>query len=574
MKLSKFVGKRLKEAPKDAVMPSHVFLVRGAYVKQLAAGIYSMLPLGHRVKSKIENIIRNEMNKIEGQEVSMPVIHPADIWKETNRYFDIGDELLRFKDRTGKEHVLAMTHEEASVHLVKNNVSSYKQLPFMIYQIQTKFRDEARSRGGLIRVREFTMKDAYSFHETNEDLERYYNIVHESYMRIFKKSGLNNFISVESDTGIMGGGKAHEFMALNDAGEDTLFICPKCGYKANKEIAQSIIENYPEEEKQLEKVETPDKKTIEEVADFLNLPKRKILKTVIYKLETQLVFAIIRGDLDINETKLKKILKSKDLKFATDDEIMSVGAVPGFASPLNLDKDVIIIADNSVVSSNNLVCGANEMNYHYKNFNLKRDLNESKYIVADIYSVKEHDKCINCGNELDLKRGIEIGNIFQLGTKYSKPMHATFLDKSGKEQYFIMASYGIGVGRLMATIIEEHHDKFGPIWPITVAPFEVHLNGLNLKKGDTKEKCDTLYNEMLQNGIDVIYDDRDERPGVQFNDADLIGVPFRIIVSPKTLSEDEVEFKKRGEKDSIRLSFDQVIPFLKEKIEAEYKKYE
>lgn len=574
MRMSQLAGRRLKEDPKDAQMISHKYLIRGGYIRQLSTGIYSFLPIGYKIKQKVEQIIREEMNLVDGQEVLMPVVHPADLWRETGRYDAIGSELLRFKDRTDKDNVLAMTHEEAAVQCIRNDVSSYKQLPFMIYQFQTKFRDEPRSRGGLIRVREFTMKDAYSFHASQNCLESYYQKVFDAYMRVFKRAGLKEYISVESDTGIMGGGKAHEFMSINDHGEDTLIICPKCGYRANKEVAEGIITHYPEAPKKLEKVATPNVTTIEEVAALLQLPTHRTAKAVFYKTaENKLVFAVIRGDLEVNETKLKKILQSKDLAFANDEDIRAIGAVPGYASPLAIDnKKVRVLIDESVEKSNNLVCGANEKDFHYFNFNLS-DLEKGTYEIVQMAAVRDGDGCVECNTALTVKKGIEIGNIFQLGLKYSVPMNATFLDEEGKSKPMIMASYGIGVGRLIATVIEDNHDDYGPIWPMSVAPYEVQLCGLNMNKDNTKEKAEQLYKDLQVAGLDVLFDDRDERPGVQFNDADLIGVPVRVIISPKTLENGSVELKLRGVKDATIVPIGDIVEKVKTLVESEKAKY-
>jgi prolyl-tRNA synthetase len=579
MRLSKLIGKRVKETPKDAELTSHIFLLRGGYVRQVGAGLFTLLPLGKRITTKIENIIRKEMNRIDGQEILMPVVLPRELWDETGRFESIGKELLRFKDRSNKDLVLGMTHEEAVMHAARTEATSYKQLPFMLYQIQTKFRDEARSRGGLIRVREFTMKDAYSYHTSQDDLEDYYQIAFDSYVNIFKRAGLTNCISVESDSGMMGGSISHEFMAICDAGEDTIIICDSCTYKANKEVATSIIDSHKEKVLELEEVHTPNCESIEDVAAFLKVPTHNTAKAFFAKgkEEGKLVFAIIRGDIEVNEAKLKAVAGLPSIEFATDEEISKIGAVPGFASTLNTDlTNVELIIDNSVTTSNNLVCGANKVDYHVKNFNFSREI-EGKikdYKVADIASVREGDKCPKCEAKLSLKRGIEVGNIFQLGTKYTKSMNHTYLDENGKAQHPIMGCYGIGVGRLMASVIENHHDKFGPQWPITIAPFELHLNALNYKKVEVMKASDQLYKDLKSAGIDVVFDDSDNKAGFQFNDADLIGAPFRVIVSPKTLEQKSVEFKVRGSKDGTMLKLDDCVDILKDKISKAYKEYE
>ncbi len=556
MRMSKLVGKRIKEDPKDAQTVSHKLLIRGGYVRPVSAGIYSLLPIAKRVISKIEKIIRDEMNKIDGQEVLLPVVLPKDLWEESGRYDTVGAELLRFKDRNGKDMLLGMTHEEAVVHLVRSEINSYKQLPAMLYQLQTKYRDEARPRAGLIRVREFTMKDAYSFHTSQECLEEYYKKAHTAYENIFRKLGMDNVVSIESDAGMMGGNVSHEFMAIADCGEDTIFLSPNGEYRANKEIATCAI-NYGEmaDELPLEEVHTPGQKSIEDVSKFLGMKPENTGKAVMYVTgDKTLVFAMIRGDFEINEAKLKKSLLLKDLTFATDELITAAGVVPGFASLLNIDTNKVkIIVDNSIAKSANLIVGANKKDYHCKNFNLLRDVQMDNIKIDDISTVRVGDPCPITGEPLEVKRGIEVGNIFQLGTKYSAAMGCNYLDKNGKSQAMIMGCYGIGVGRSMASIIEHSHDKWGPVWPISVAPYQVHICALNYKKAEVKEVAEKIYADLQNAGIETIFDDRGEKPGFMFNDADLIGVPFRIIISPKTIANNQAEFKLRGEKDAEML---------------------
>lgn len=549
MRMSQLIGKRLREAPKDAQSVSHALLVRGGYVRPVAAGIYSLLPLARRITQKIENIIREEMNRIEGQEVLMPVVLPRELWEESGRYKSVGPELLRFKDRNGRDMLLGMTHEEAVVHLARSEVNSYKQLPFMLYQIQTKYRDEARPRAGLIRVREFTMKDAYSFHADEECLKRYYARAHEAYERIFQRIGLKNVVSIESDTGMMGGAVSHEFMAVADCGEDTIFLSPDQRYRANKEVARTGLTFTREKELPLERVHTPGQKTIEEVSRFLGVHPSQTGKAVFYSDdEGKLYFVVIRGDLDVNETKLRNHLKLRDFKFATDAQITAIGAVPGFASPLSIKGGgVRLVFDRSAALSSNLVVGANEADYHYKNFNFERDLKDlrAQAEVVDIAAAREGDPCPVTGQPLTMTRGIEVGNIFQLGTKYSDSMGCSFLDPSGKSRSMIMGCYGIGVGRSMAAVIEQSHDQYGPIWPRAIAPYEVHICALNLSEEPVRATAERLYSELQADGIEVLFDDRNEKAGSAFNDADLIGVPYRLIVSPKTLALGAVELKAR-----------------------------
>ena len=576
MKMNNLLLKTRKNPPKDSEMISHQYLIRGGYVNQVASGIYTFLPLGFKIKTKIENIIREEMNKSGGQEVSMPVVHPGKLWKLTKRFYEVGNELLRFKDRRGKDHVLAMTHEETAVDIFRQNISSYKELPFIIYHFQTKFRDEPRSRGGLLRVREFTMKDAYSYHKNQKSLDKTYWELHEAYENIFRKNGLNDFISVESAVGSMGGNSAHEFIAINNQGEDSIIRCDSCNYRANVEVAESRIESYKENPDKLEEIHTPNTKTIKELSEFLDIPEHKTAKAVFLKDEDKIIFILIRGDLNINENKVMEATKVPELIYASDEEIKNIGAAPGFASPIGLEssENLEILIDESILNSNNLVTGANKKDYHYKNFNIERDLDKSNYKIVSVYESREGDSCPKCDGILHVENGIEIGNIFQLGYKYSKSTNSTYLDKDGEEKHFLMCSYGIGIGRLMATIIEDNHDNYGPIWPITVSPYEVHIVAINLDNDEVKKEADNLYSTLIDNNIDVIYDDRNERAGVQFNDADLLGVPLRLVVSSRNLKDNKIEFSYRGEKETQKIDREKIVDFIKNKIAEEYKKYE
>ena len=576
MRMSQLVGRRIKEDPKDAKTISHKFMIRGGYVRPVSAGIYSLLPLGKRVVTKIEKIIREEMDKIDGQEVMMPVILPADLWKESGRYDSVGAELLRFSDRNGKPMILAMTHEEGICHLLRTEVNSYKQLPVMLYQIQTKYRDEARPRAGLIRVREFTMKDAYSFHTSQEDLEQYYYRCHEAYERIFRRVGMNNVLSIQANSGMMGGKVSHEFMAICECGEDTVITNPDNSYRANREIAVAAWKFDKGTPLPLEKVHTPGTKTIEDVAAFLNVKAENTGKAVFYQdaRTGELIFVLIRGDFEVNEVKLANAVKVQELKFADDAAITAVGAVPGYASPVGIDsKKVRIVVDRSAAESGNLAVGANEADYHYKNFNFDRDMAGAECIVTDIACVREGDPCPLTGEPLIFSRGIEVGNIFQLGTKYSETMHCDFLDKDGKSHPMIMGCYGIGVGRAAAAVMEQSHDDYGPIWPISIAPYQVQICSVNPNKEGVAEAADKLYNDLQAKGLEVLYDDRGEKAGSMFSDADLIGIPFRIVISPKTLADGEVEFKLRSEKDAVRVKLEEVTELTVNKVHAELAKY-
>ncbi len=570
MRMSKMVGRRLKEDPKDARTISHKFLIRGGYARPVSAGIYSLLPLGKRIVAKIEEIIREEMNRVDGQEVLMPVVLPADLWQESGRYESVGDELLRFKDRNDKPMLLAMTHEEAVVQLARTELTSYKQLPVMLYQIQTKYRDEARPRAGLIRVREFTMKDAYSFHVSQADLEPYYMRVHEAYERIFKRLGMRNFISIESNSGMMGGKVSHEFMAICDCGEDTIFVSQDYRYRANREIAKAAWTYEKASELALEKVHTPGTKTIEDVAAYLGVRPEDTGKAVFYqdKQTGELIFALIRGDFEVNETKLQNLVKVSELGFADDESIRAIGCEPGYASILSIDPGKVkIVVDNSIAGSSNLVVGANEPDYHYKNFNFERDFaRHGEVIVADIATVRAGDPCVLDGTPLQMVRGIEIGNIFQLGTRYSEAMNCCYLDENGKSHPMVMGCYGIGVGRAMAAVIEQANDQYGPIWPMSIAPYQVEIVSLTPERDDCGAVSETLYTELSKRGVEVLWDDRGEKAGFMFSDADLMGIPLRIVVSPKTLADGEVEFKIRGEKESVRVKLDEICDFVEVKI--------
>ena len=576
MKMSKLVGRRIKEDPKDAKTVSHKFLIRGGYIRPVSAGIYSLLPTGERIVRKIEAIIREEMNRIDGQEVLMPVVLPADLWQESGRYESVGAELLRFRDRNEKPMILAMTHEEAIVHLVRTELNSYKQLPVMLYQIQTKYRDEARPRAGLIRTREFTMKDAYSFHTDQADLERYYARCHEAYERIFRRVGMKNVLSIESNSGMMGGKVSHEFMAICDCGEDTVITNADYSYRANREIAVAAWKFEKSEPLPLEKVHTPGMKTIEEVAGFLGVKPENTGKAVFYQdaHTGELIFVLIRGDFEVNEVKLANALKVPELKFADDAAIEAAGAVPGFASPVGIDPGrARIVVDRSAAESGNLVVGANEADFHYRNFNFDRDLAGSDCLVTDIACVREGDPCPLTGQPLQFLRGIEVGNIFQLGTKYSDAMHCDYLDRDGKSHPMVMGCYGIGVGRAMAAVIEQSCDEYGPIWPMSIAPWQVELCAINPEKEGVGEACERLYSELQAAGIEVLYDDRGEKAGSMFSDADLLGIPLRLVVSPRTLAEKQAEFKVRGSRDAERIALDAVVSHVAARIETEMEKY-
>lgn len=575
MRMSQLFSQTLREAPADADVESHKLLLRAGYIRQLGTGIFSYLPLAQRSINKIENIIRDEMNKISGQEITMPVVHPASLWKETNRYYEIGPELTRFHDRADRDMVLAMTHEEVIADLIRKEIESYKQLPVMLYHIQTKWRDEPRARGGLIRVREFTMKDSYSLDIDDEGLDKQYRAHYQAYFDIYNRCGLD-VIAVASDTGMMGGKLAHEYMYITDIGEDTLLISGETGYSANREVATFQKAPAPAEAMaDREKVHTPDTKTIEALAEYLKIDKSKTAKAVFFTgtfLEDQadvekLVFAVVRGDMELNETKLRNAAKAKDLRPATEEEIKAVGAQAGFGSPIGIEREnVLLVVDDAIPSSPNLVAGANEVDYHYKNTNYERDYQAD--IIADIASARAGDTTADGKGKLKEVRGVEVGNIFKLGTRYTERLGATYLDENGERKPVVMGSYGIGVGRLLACVAEEYCDDYGLKLPITVAPYEVHLVMLT---GDESEKLgEELYQSLTEVGVEVLYDDRDERPGVKFNDADLIGIPLRITVSKRSLKNGGFEFKRRDSDDKRIVPQEEIIATIQSELKSMY----
>lgn len=552
MKLEKLVGDRFKEKPSDCVIDSHALMIRGGYMKYVANGIYSSYMPLKRITKKIEQILREEMDKIDGQEVSFPVVMPASLWDESGRYESVGSELLRFTDRNKSRMILGMTHEEAAVQLVREYANSYTKYPFMIYQIQTKFRDEARPRAGLIRVREFTMKDAYSFHTSQEDLEKYYDRCHKAYERIFARAGIPETISVKSDSGMMGGSVSHEFMLLTPIGEDSIAICPECGYRANMEAAASIIENSRDDVSEpLTLCETPNIHTIEDICEFLHTSKEKSCKAVVYQRneDDSYVILFIRGDLDVNETKLTNFLQCEIHPAVITEES---GIHAGFIGPVNAPENVTILFDESLKNTNNLSCGANKDGYHYTGLDIERDCENVEY--HDFAKIIEGGICPSCGKHtIKVSRGIEVGNIFQLGTKYTKSMGMTYLDENGKTNTPIMGCYGIGVGRLAASVCEAHHDEYGPIWPMTIAPWQVHICAVRPDSDNVRETADRIYDELQAKGVEVIYDDRSVSAGVMFSDADLLGIPLRIIVSPRNLKEGVCEIVSRDKSISEKV---------------------
>ena len=565
MKLEKLVGERFKERPADCVIDSHAIMVKGGYIKYMANGIYSSyLPL-RRIVRKIEQILREEMDKIDGQEVQFPVVMPASLWDESGRYDSIGDELLRFTDRNNAKMVLDMTHEEAAVHLVREYAQSYTKYPFMIYQIQTKFRDEARPRAGLIRVREFTMKDAYSFHTSQEDLEQYYEKCHAAYERIFERVGVPEVVSVKSDSGMMGGNISHEFMLLTPVGEDSIVLCDSCDYRANMEAAENISDIARDAESAaLEKVYTPNVHTIEDVCNFFGDETKNSCKAVVYQqnVDDKYVVLFIRGDLEVNETKLVNFLGEQVHAAVITEEC---GLNAGYIGPVNLkvNGDAVVLYDKSLEGRNNLSCGANEAEHHYKGLDMERDVPNAEY--HDFAKIQEGGICPKCGKKtVKISRGIEVGNIFQLGTKYTKSMNMTYVDANGESKTPIMGCYGIGVGRLAASVCEAHHDEYGPIWPKAIAPWQVHLCAVRVDDEEVRAYADKLYEDLQNAGIEVIYDDRSVRAGVMFADADLLGIPLRIIVSPKNMKQGVVEVASRDKTLKTQIPLENVMEEIKQ----------
>lgn len=565
MKLEKLVGERFKERPADCVIDSHAIMVKGGYIKYMANGIYSSyLPL-RRIVRKIEQILREEMDKIDGQEVQFPVVMPASLWDESGRYDSIGDELLRFTDRNNAKMILGMTHEEAAVHLVREYAQSYTKYPFMIYQIQTKFRDEARPRAGLIRVREFTMKDAYSFHTSQEDLEQYYEKCHAAYERIFERVGVPEVVSVKSDSGMMGGNISHEFMLLTPVGEDSIVLCDSCDYRANMEAAENISDIARDAESAaLEKVYTPNVHTIEDVCNFFGDETKNSCKAVVYQqnVDDKYVVLFIRGDLEVNETKLVNFLGEQVHAAVITEEC---GLNAGYIGPVNLkvNGDAVVLYDKSLEGRNNLSCGANEAEHHYKGLDMERDVPNAEY--HDFAKIQEGGICPKCGKKtVKISRGIEVGNIFQLGTKYTKSMNMTYVDANGESKTPIMGCYGIGVGRLAASVCEAHHDEYGPIWPKAIAPWQVHLCAVRVDDEEVRAYADKLYEDLQNAGIEVIYDDRSVRAGVMFADADLLGIPLRIIVSPKNMKQGVVEVASRDKTLKTQIPLENVMEEIKQ----------
>ena len=591
MRLSALFGKTLRQVPSEAETPSHRLLLRAGMVAPLVAGIYSHLPLGRAVLRKIEGIIREEMDREGGQEITMPSLLPIEVYQASGRDQSMADILFRVKDHRDRDFVLGPTHEEVTVELFKRNVRSYRDLPVLIYQIASKFRDEPRPRGGLIRLRQFTMKDLYSFDADSEGLDVSYRKMFGAYQRIFDRCSVAT-VPVLADSGAMGGKDTHEFIYLTEYGEDSCLLCPNCGYAANAEVAEFVKEpaHAEEEAKPLQEIDTPGLYTIAALAEHLGVPESRTCKAVFYSAAfaadgsgnkeqgttVQPVFVAIRGDMDVNEAKLRNVLGAVELRYMEEAEATKAGFVAGSASAVDLptgagDEEqgtarVRVVADELVTQERNLVAGANKPDKHLLNVNYDRDWEAD--IVADIALAKEGYRCAKCGTPMDLRRGIEMGQVFKLGTRYSEMMGATFLDREGKPQPVVMGSYGIGTERLLAAVVEANHDEAGIVWPRSLAPYDVHMVAIQPDKPDVREVAERLYEELGDSGIPVLYDDRDETPGVKFNDADLLGMPLRVTVSPRNLEKGVVELKGRTDAESRTAAIEDAVGAVREALSS------
>ncbi len=562
MRYSKLFLPTLKESPAEAEVVSHKLMIRAGMIRKVASGLYTYLPLGLRAIRKVEQIIREEMNRAGAQELLMPMVQPAELWQESGRWKLYGPELLRLKDRHDRSFCLGPTHEEVICDTVRREVRSYRDLPLNLYQIQTKFRDEIRPRFGLMRGREFIMKDAYSFDVDEEGLDRTYRAMYEAYCRIFQRCGLE-FRAVEADTGSIGGHASHEFMVLADTGEDTIASCTSCSYAANVELAPVVTEYEPDHgpEEPMQEVATPGKRTVEEVTGFLQVALQRLVKTLVFEADGRPVAALVRGDHEINEVKLKNLLGAEELMMAGEGVVKRVtGAPVGFAGPVGLKEEVEVVADRALEGVRNFVCGANRQDAHLVGVNFGRDCPVPRF--ADIRVITESDPCPKCGAPVELRRGIEVGHIFKLGTKYSEPLGVTFLDENGKERPAIMGCYGIGVGRTVAAAIEQNHDDKGICFPPPIAPFDVIITVVNAKDGELMKAAEEMAEELEASGLEVLLDDRDERAGVKFKDAELIGIPVRVTIGKKLKVSGKVEVVRRRDGAVEELEPEQVADAL------------
>ena len=573
MRASKLYAPTLKETPSDAEVVSHQLLTRGGYIRKLTAGVYDYLPLAYRVIRKIENIIREELDKAGAQELLMPTVQPAEIWQESGRWQKYGPELLRIKDRKGAEFCLGPTHEEVIVDLVRRDVRSWRQLPLNLYQIQGKFRDEIRPRAGLMRGREFIMKDAYSFDVDESTALKSYESMYEAYKAIFSRCGLD-FRPVEADTGSIGGSRSHEFQVLAESGEDAIVSCNRCEYAANVEQAElrSIdVNSAVTQENEIKQVHTPNKKSIEEVSSFLEIEEALFIKTLVMIADDQTVIVLVRGDHEVNEIKVKKALKVTELRMATDEEIAKVGLISGFIGPYRLPetaREIPIIADQALKGASGLIAGANQLDYHVKEVSISRDCPQLDRFI-DLRLAVQGDQCPRCDGALRTFKGIEVGHVFYLGTKYSEAMKCTVLDETGRDTPMVMGCYGIGVTRVMAAAIEQNHDKFGIIWPQAIAPFHLHILTLQSNVDEVVACAEALYSDAKNRGVEVLFDDRDLRAGGKFKDADLIGVPYRIAIGGRGLKEGVAEVKMRRSETVYKVPLDQVLDAVEGELRGE-----
>jgi prolyl-tRNA synthetase len=564
LRQSKLLLPTLREVPSEAEIASHKLMLRAGLIRQLVSGVYSYLPLGYRVIRKVSQIVREEMDRAGAQEIAMPAIQPAELWQETGRWEAYGPELMRLRDRHDRSFVLGPTHEEVVTSIARDSINSYKKLPINLYQIQTKYRDEVRPRFGVIRSREFIMKDAYSFDTSREGLDLSYQSMYDAYTKIFTRCGLN-FRAVEADAGAIGGKGTHEFMALSEIGEDTIAYCDECNYAANLEKAEVVYRGKPstEDSKDRERVHTPNVKTIDQLVAYLKVPADKFIKSLLFKADETYVLALIRGDHELNEIKLKNMFDANVLQMATEQEVSEILDAPvGFVGPIVLgNKKVSIVADNAVKDMVNAVVGANEVDYHLANVTPEIDFTVRQY--GDLRNIQEGDACPQCGSPVHFARGIEVGHVFKLGTRYSEKMKATFLDENGKEHPMIMGCYGIGISRAVAAVVEQSNDDNGIIWPVSIAPYHIHVIPVNVKNEEQRRLADKIYETLTTAGYEVLLDDRTERAGVKFKDADLIGLPIRITVGAKS-AEEIVECKIRSTSETSELKVDQLLDYVKE----------
>jgi len=569
MRYSQALMPTLKETPAEAEVVSHRLMLRAGFIRKLTAGIYTYMPYGLAAIRKVENIVREEMNRAGAQELLMPMVQPADLWRESGRYEKYGPELLRFHDRHERESCLGPTHEEVITDIARKELHSYRDLPINLYQIQTKFRDEIRPRFGLMRGREFVMKDAYSFDVSDEAAQVSYQKMYEAYRRIFIRCGLK-FRAVQADSGAIGGSFSHEFMVLAATGEDTIVICTACEYAANVEKAAiKLVENRSDEqEKELEKIETPGKRKVAAVCEFLGIESDQLVKTMVYQADSKPVAVLVRGDREVEEVKLKNLLGVADVELAGDKEVFDATGVPtGYLGPVGIS--IRVVADQEVAAMKNFYVGGNEKNYHMKNVNCGRDFQPDQ--VADLRQITVSDPCPDCGGTLELTEGIEVGHIFKLGTGYSESMNAMFSDKDGVEKHLVMGCYGVGVSRIVAAAIEQNHDENGIVFPVPLAPFTVILLNLGLQDKEITDAAEMLYRELQEAGVDVLLDDRDERPGFKFKDADLLGIPFRVTIGKNFVKSGLVEVRQRRDGVTEEMSPSDVLASLPAKIATELK---